>query len=60
MSFMVMKFFSNPMKLHYSLSLPVGTPGLGYPLLLCLGKSLVVILDYVRTAGPLRTGALFT
>ena len=38
----------------------VGTPGLGYPLLLCLGKSLVVILDYVQTAGPLRSGALFT
>ena len=36
----------------------VGTSGLGYPLLLCLG--LVVILDYIRTAGPLRTGALFT
>ena len=32
--------------------------GLGYPLLLCLGKSLVVILDYIRTVGPLRTGAL--
>ena len=38
----------------------VGTPGLGYPLLLCLGKSLVVILDYVQTAGPLRSRALFT
>ena len=38
----------------------VGTPGLGYPLLLCLGKSLVAILDYVQTAGPLRSGALFT
>src|SRR6185437_5982210 len=38
----------------------VGTPGLGYPLLLCLGKSLVVIFDYVQTAGPLRSGALFT
>jgi len=38
----------------------VSTPGLGYPLLLCLGKSLVVILDYVQTAGPLRSGALFT
>jgi len=38
----------------------VGTPGLGYPLLLCLGKSLVVILDYVQIAGPLRSGALFT
>src|SRR6185312_7258812 len=36
----------------------VGTLGLGYPLLLCLGKSL--ILDYVQTAGPLRSGALFT
>ena len=38
----------------------VGTPGLGYSLLLCLGKSLVVILNYVQTAGPLRFGALFT
>ena len=38
----------------------VGTPGLGYPLLLCLGKSLVVILDYGRTAGPLQSGALST
>ena len=38
----------------------VGTSGLGYPLLLCLGKGLVVILDYIRTAGPLRIGALFT
>ena len=38
----------------------VGTPGLGYPLLLCLGKGLVVILDYVQTAGPLRSGALLT
>ena len=28
----------------------VGTPGLGYPLLLCLGKSLVVIFNYVLTA----------
>ena len=28
----------------------VGTPGLGYPLLLCLGKSLVVILNYALTA----------
>ena len=26
--------------------------------MLCLGKSLVIILDYIRTAGPLRTGAL--
>ena len=33
----------------------VGTPGLGYLLLLCLGKSLVVILDYVQIAGPLFT-----
>jgi len=38
---------------------PVGTPGLGYPLLLCLGKNLVVTLDCVQTAGPLRSGALF-
>ena len=38
----------------------IGTPGLGYPLLLCLGKSFVVILDYIRTTGPLRSGALFT
>ena len=37
----------------------VGTPGLGYPLLLCRGKGLVVILDYVQTAGPLRSGVLF-
>ena len=28
----------------------VGTPGLGYPLLLCLGKGLVVILSYALTA----------
>ena len=28
----------------------VGTPGLGYPLLLCLGKSLIVILNYALTA----------
>ena len=28
----------------------VGTSGLGYPLLLCLGESLVVILDYALTA----------
>ena len=38
----------------------VGTPGLRYSLLLCLGKSLVVILDYVQTTGSLRSGALFT
>ena len=25
---------------------PVGIPGLGYPFLLCLGKSFIVILDY--------------
>ena len=37
----------------------VGTPGLGYPLLLCLGKDLVVILNYIQTAGPLRSGVLF-
>src|SRR6185437_11898937 len=39
---------------------PVGTPGLGYPLLLCLGKDLVVILNYIQTAGPLRSGVLFS
>ena len=38
----------------------VGTPGLGYPLLLCLGKGLVVILGYVQTAGPLWSGVLFS
>ena len=38
----------------------VGTPRLGYPLLLCLGKGLVVILDYVQTARPLRSGVLFS
>ena len=38
----------------------VGTSGLGYPLLLCLSKGLVVILDYVQTAGPLWTGVLFS
>jgi len=27
----------------------VSTPGLGYPLLVCLGKSLVVILNYALT-----------
>ena len=37
----------------------VGTLGLGYPLLLCLGKGLVVILDYIQTAGPLWSGVLF-
>ena len=30
----------------------VGTPGLGYPLLLRLGKSLVVILNYVQQTDP--------
>ena len=30
----------------------VGTSGLEYPLLLCLGKSLVVILDYIRQPDP--------
>ena len=30
----------------------VGTPGLGYSLLLCLGKSLVVILNYVQQPDP--------
>ena len=28
----------------------VGISGLGYPLLLCLGESLIVILDYELTA----------
>ena len=28
----------------------VGTPGLGYLHLLCLGKSLIVILNYALTA----------
>ena len=37
----------------------VGTLGLGYPLLLCLDKGLVVILDYIQTAGPLWSGVLF-
>ena len=44
----------------YSTSTTVGTPGLGYPLLLCLGKGLVVILNYIQTAGPLRSGVLFS
>ena len=43
----------------FFLYVSVGTPGLGYPLLLCRGKGLVVILDYVQTAGPLRSGVLF-
>ena len=41
-------------------SIAVGTPGLGYPLLLCLGKGLVVILNYVQTAGPLWSGVLIS
>ena len=41
----------------------VSTSGPGYPLLLCLGESLVVILDYALTAwaaGPPRSEALLT
>ena len=39
----------------------VGTPGLGYPLLLYLdGKSLVVILNYVQQPDPCGPEALFT
>ena len=38
----------------------VGTPGLGYSLMLCLGKSLVVILNYALTAGPLWSRALLS
>ena len=38
----------------------VGTPGLGYPLLLCLGeKSFVVILNYVQRPDPCGPEALF-
>ena len=39
------------MKGHITMSLIVlvGTPGLGYPLLLCLGKGLVVIRNYALT-----------
>ena len=37
----------------------VGTPGLGYPLLLCLGRGLVVILNCLQTAGPRRSEVLF-
>jgi hypothetical protein len=36
----------------------VGTPGLGYPLLLCLGKGFVIILGYDQIAGPLWSGVL--
>ena len=32
----------------------------GTPSLLCLGKGLVVILNYIQTAGPLRSGVLFS
>ena len=28
--------------------------------MLCLGKGLVVILNYIQTAGPLRSGVLFS
>ena len=38
----------------------VGTPGLGYPHLLCLGKGLVVIFNYIQAAGPLWSEALFS
>ena len=38
----------------------VGTPGLGYPFLLCLGKGLIVIPDYVQTARPLWSGVLIS
>ena len=38
----------------------VGTPGLGYPLLLRLGKGLVVIFNYIQAAGPLRSEVLFS
>ena len=41
----------------------VGTPGPGYPLLLSLGKSLVVIVNYAlnnRAAGPLWSGAILS
>ena len=38
----------------------VGTPGLGYPLLLCLGeKSFAVILNYVQRPDPCGPEALF-
>ena len=33
---------------------------MGYPLLLCLGKGLVVIFNYIQAAGPLRSGVLFS
>ena len=47
------------MKNKRQLAVIVGTPALGYPLLLCQGKGHVVILDYVQTAGPLWSGVLF-
>ena len=34
--------------------------GLGYPLLLCLGKGLVVIFNYIQAAGPLWSEVLFS
>ena len=46
--------------LHMSI---VGTPGPGYPFLLSLGKSLVVIVNYAlnnRAAGPLWSGAILS
>ena len=46
-----MGFWSN--KFIYLEYIVVGTPGLGYPLLLCLGeKSFVVILNYVQQPDP--------
>ena len=38
----------------------VSTPGLGYPLLLRLGKGLVVIFNYIQATGPLRSEVLFS
>ena len=40
--------------------MPVGTPGLGYPHLLCLGKGHVVIFNYIQAAGPLWSQVLFS
>ena len=43
------------------MAITVGTPGLGYPLLLCLGKrSFVVILNYVQQPDPCGPEVLFT
>ena len=46
--------YRSPLEIHlYYISFPLPAcryPGLGYPLLLCLGKSLVVILNYALTA----------